>query len=151
MIKLYNTSTYAFIILQGQVSSASGGQGEVNWSQTFRMLGQFFFLIFAFLLVLVLTYYVTRGIGMVQHGRLKGSNMQIMESLVIGPQKMLQLVKVGERFFLIGITKDSIVYLSEMKEEHITLSATDKTGSGFISFEQHLKKWMDSNNKDRQK
>ncbi|GEM_PF-720263 len=108
-----------FLLLQGSASFDRGGQVNINW---FKMIGQFFFLIVLFVVVLFAAYYVTKLIGTIQYQKYQGNNIKIIETVGISPQKSLQLVKVGNKFYLLAITKDNIVFISEIDEKEINIS-----------------------------
>jgi len=108
-----------FLLLQGSASFDRGGQVNINW---FKMIGQFFFLIVLFVVVLFAAYYVTKLIGTIQYQKYQGNNIKIIETVGISPQKSLQLVKVGNKFYLLAITKDNIVFISENDEKEINIS-----------------------------
>ncbi|NLK20772.1 MAG: flagellar biosynthetic protein FliO [Epulopiscium sp.] len=113
---------------------------NINW---FNMLGQFFFLIVLFMIILAAAYYVTRLLGRFQHQKYKTCNIKIIESIAIAPQKTLQLIKVGNKVYLIGITKDNIVYLSEIDGEIIHELELDDVGVLNPKFDKYLNLWLD--------
>lgn len=67
-----------------------------------------------FLVVLVITAFVTRYVGGVQKSLGQGKNIKVIDTSKIAPNKYLQIVKVGEQFFCIGITQEQIAFLSEI-------------------------------------
>lgn len=125
----------SFLLLQGSASSDSGGQVNINW---FKMLGQFFFLILLFALILFAAYYVTKLIANVQYQKFQSSNIKIIETVGISPQKSLQLVKVGNKIYLLAITKDNIIFISEIDENQIILSDNNHKQSD-LKFDYILK------------
>lgn len=135
----------SLLLLQGEISSDSVGQVNTNW---FKMLGQFFFLIILFAFILFGAYYVTKLIGRFQYQKYQGSNIKIIESIIIAPQKMLQLIRIGSKYYLIGVSKEHIVYLTEIEKEMILNSETTNANPSHISFESQLKRWMDIIKKD---
>lgn len=88
-----------------------------------------------FVFVLGLSYITTRwlaGSGMLQQ---RSSNIAVVETYKLGPNKFIQIVKIGERYFSLGIGKDTIEYLSELSEEELNLeqykAITSKTPESF--------------------
>lgn len=138
---------FSFLILQNNVTSDSGVQVNINW---FNMLGQFFFLIVLFAIILVGAYYVTKWIGKFQNQRYQGNNIKVIESVAIAPQKMLQLIQVGKKLYLIGVSKDNIVFLSEIEKETIKNLNTNLQDSSVIRFDSYLKQLINKLNKDSQ-
>jgi len=103
--------------------SASDMFGGMIWS--------FVQFIAATIFVAILAYYVTkrmfgaRGAAM---GR-NGGNLAIVESVNVGGQAIIQLVKAGDKYLVIGVTKERITMLSELSAEQITeFEAPDSTG-----------------------
>lgn len=135
----------SFLLLQGNISSDSGRQVNTNW---FKMLGQFFFLIIVFIFVLIAAYYVTKWMGKLQYQRYQGNNIKIIESVIIAPQKTLQLIEVGNKIHLIGLSKDNIIYLAEVEKDTIKNFEADIKDPSYIKFESYLKPWMDKLKKD---
>ena len=75
-------------------------------------------LIFAF--VLLITYYTTRWIGGYQKVRMKSKNLQVIESMAVGQNKSICLVKAGTEYLVVAIGKDEIRTLATLKEEQLT-------------------------------
>lgn len=80
-----------------------------------------------FILVCLLTYFTTRFIGGYQRGRIKGNNIQVIETFKITQNKFLQIVKIGNRYFVISIGKDTIDLITELKEEDIFIPEIKET------------------------
>ena len=82
---------------------------------------QFVTAILIFLFVLVLTYFTTRFVGKFQQTRLGYRNFESIESFRITNGKYLQLVRVGSKYVVIGIGKDSVTKICELSEEDVKL------------------------------
>ena len=83
-------------------------------------IGQAVRLILAFVIVIFLAYYVTRFLGASGRlGRVKGSNLRILEGLSVGQQNNVQLVRAGKRYFLLGVSKERVTLLTELGEDDI--------------------------------
>lgn len=95
---------------------------EVN---TFENVFRFICVVFLFVVVLAMTYFTTRYIANFQKSRLTGGNIKILETFQIAPNKFLQLISVGKRYFVIAVSKDNITFLSEVKEDDIDLGLMD--------------------------
>lgn len=72
-----------------------------------------------FLLVLALTYVVTRWIGKYQQGIAGSSRITVLETFKITQNKYLQVVKVGEVYMVIAICKDSVTMLTRLEEDEL--------------------------------
>ena len=96
------------IYLQSQIDS------ESDWSSTFGMIGQFFLLIIVFGIILFLAYFCTKWIASVRMGARKNGFMKLISSMPVGGSNSVQLIRVGEKYFLIGVSKENITYLTEI-------------------------------------
>lgn len=107
--------------------------------------------IIVFVLVLFVTYYVTKWIarsGVIQPN---SKNIKVIESFKIAPNKYIQIVKLGSKFYSIGVTKENITFLAELEEEQLDLIKQDETIQN-MSFKDVLGKvsssFIQKNNKD---
>ena len=75
-------------------------------------------LIFAF--VLLITYFTTRWIGSYQRVRMKSKNLQIIESLSVGNNKSICLLKTGTEYLVVAVGKDEVHPLTTLKEEQLS-------------------------------
>jgi len=91
--------------------------------------------------IIISAYYVTKWIGGVQFQKNQGKNIKIIESIGIGPQKVLQLIQVGTQIFLIGITKEHIIFITEIDSTNIICSNQEEGAN--VSFQSYLKQWLD--------
>lgn len=82
----------------------------------------FIYLIFAFGIILGLAWLTTKLLASQSFKKYKNRNIRLLEGINVGPQKNLQLVKVGEKILLLGITKDKIVNLETFREDELEVS-----------------------------
>lgn len=102
---------------------------------------QFISVVFVFVLILVVAYFVTRWIvaqGQTQFGN---RNIRVVEGYRMGPNKTIQIVKVGNKFFVLGVGKDEISYLGEVEEEDLAI--TEDTMKPLPDFKTLLAKAKD--------
>ena len=83
---------------------------------------QFIAIIFIFVAILVAAYFVTRWIGTAGMSQYHNKNIRIIEGCRVGQNKMVQIVKVGNKYFVLGIGKDEISCLGEVKEEDLAIA-----------------------------
>jgi flagellar protein FliO/FliZ len=95
-------------------------------------VGQFLYILLLVVLVSVLAYYSTRWIASARFGRLGKRNLEIVESIGVGAQAFVQLIRVGKKYVLVGITRTQVSPLYELSEEDIELELAT---SGMSSFE----------------
>ena len=73
--------------------------------------------IFAF--VLVMTVFTTRFIGGYQKLKMSNKNMQLIETLRLSNTKYLALMKVADKYVVIGVGKDEINKSIELDESEV--------------------------------
>lgn len=87
----------------------------VGWENILRLISA----IVVFILVLAVTYFVTRWIGKYQQGISGSRNITVLETFKVTQNKYLQVVKVGEVYMVIAICKDSITMLTRLDETEL--------------------------------
>ena len=60
-----------------------------------------------FIFVLVLTYYVTKFTAGLQNGKLSSAGVEILMTFKIAPNKYIQVVKIGGKYFSYAVCKDT--------------------------------------------
>ena len=75
-----------------------------------------------FILILVVAYFVTRWVGTNEGKTFFGKNIRVIEGCRVGTNKFIQIVKVGNKFLILGIGKDEISYLGEVEEEDLAIA-----------------------------
>ena len=92
----------------------------------FELLG----LILIFVIVLVVCYYTTRFVAGRQLVQKKIGNFETVETFPIAQNKYLQLVRMGNKYVVISVTKDSVSYITELNENEVCQIQKNTTGSG---------------------
>ncbi len=102
-----------------------------------------------FLFVLGMAYLAARLTGRFQSNIQSRSNVKIIETTRIGNNKYIQIVKIGSRYAAIGVGKDDITFLTELKEEELNLDALgNNTKGSFKDILSQLQKKKDENDTD---
>lgn len=78
-----------------------------------------------FFLILYGAYWTSRYAAKFQGGRSAGRNMNIVEAISVGPQKTLQIIRVGKTYMVVGVSRDRITYLREIDSSELTLSSME--------------------------
>ena len=79
-------------------------------------------LILITVLVLVLAFYSTRLIAKYQNYAWSAkNNIQFIESYRVGGNKMVAIAKIGEKYFALGIGKEEIHVIAELKKDDLKL------------------------------
>lgn len=110
----------------------------------------FLSLIFAFVLILGLAYVTTKVVASASFKKYKNRNMRLLEGMQLGPQKSLQLVKVGNKVLLLALTKDHVVKIETYMPHELNI--TDDEDTKQLSFQDIFndmtKGFMNSNAND---
>ena len=99
-----------------------------------------------FVVVLGLTYFTTRWIAGFQKTQMHNKNLQIIETLKITQNKYIQIVRAGEVYLVIAISKDQVTLLAELKDDELdkldmeSLENKDFTKESFSEILEKVKK-----------
>lgn len=80
---------------------------------------QFCTVVFLFLLVLFLTYFVTKWIAGYQKSKTVGTNIEIVETYRISGTKYVQILRIGERYVAVAVCKDTVTKLTDLAADEI--------------------------------
>lgn len=87
---------------------------------------QFVTVLVLFVLVLAITYLVTKWIANYQKGNTMVGNLEVIETCRITSNKYVQIVRAGSKYLVIGLGKDEIHMLSELSEDQLNLQDAHK-------------------------
>ena len=104
-------------------------------------------------LVLYLSYVFTKSLGKGLGMKQSRTQMQMLDRLPLAQDKSVAFIRVGSRYYLIGIASSQITFLSELSEEDVQKGVSDfppqtGAGGGYDSFKNILKKYKDRHTKD---
>ena len=88
---------------------------------TIGNVAELFVILIIFLGILCMAYFVSRWIGTAGMKQQNDRNIRVIEGCRVGQNKIIQIVKVGNRFIVVGIGKDEISYLGEVEEKELTI------------------------------
>ncbi|MCR5102635.1 MAG: flagellar biosynthetic protein FliO [Butyrivibrio sp.] len=106
---------------------------------TASSLAQFFTVVIIFIFVLMLTFFVTRYIANYQKVNSIGSNIEIIETYRISPNKYIQIIKIGKKYVSVVVCKDTVTKLTDLSEEEIVFQ--DENQAQEIDFKELLSKF----------
>lgn len=101
---------------------------------------QLFFFIIAFIFVLVLAVYSTRLLASSSYLKNRNKNIKVLESIGIGYHNSIQLIQIGNRYILIGNTKEKVTLLLDLKQDDIALSDLQDNEFIYSSFKKYYNK-----------
>ena len=105
---------------------------------------QFLTVLFLFVFVIVISFYVTKWVSGVQKGQMTGRNMEVLDAVRLSNSKYLQIVRVGDKYLVIAVCKDTVTMLAEVSADN--LNFTDKNEGNSLSFKDILDKMKNGQN-----
>jgi flagellar protein FliO/FliZ len=70
--------------------------------------------------VALLAWYATKKMARARGLGRKGGNLSVVESVNVGGQAAVQLVRVGDKYLVVGVTRERVTLLSEVDKDQIT-------------------------------
>ena len=92
----------------------------------FELLG----LILIFVIVLVVCYYTTRFVAGRQLVQKKVGNFEVVETYAIAQNKYLQLIRMGNKYVVISVAKDSVNFITELCGDEVCQIQKNASVSG---------------------
>lgn len=113
---------------------------------------QFMTVLIIFVFVLAITYLTTKWIAGYQKGRIRDTNLELLEAIRLTNNKYVQIIRVGQKYLAVAVCKDSVTMLTEIPVEELELSDNGEKTEQF-SFKDLLEKVQKKNfsekNEDR--
>lgn len=100
-----------------------------------------------FVLVLFLTFWTSKFIAGYQKQTMKTGNLEVVEATRIAQNKYLQIVRAGNRYFLIGLGKDTVHMVAELNPEELNLDREADAQTSYPDFTAILEKAKHSRKK----
>ena len=114
-----------------------------DWSASVDVLGQFFYILLIFAIVILLFLICARWLALIRNAG--GKSIRVIESCSVAPHSSVQVLQAGERIFLIGVTKEHISFLTEITGEAINITAKPNPAL----FEKYLKRYISPEGPDK--
>ena len=70
---------------------------------------------------------------------MNGSNMKVIETMRLTPNQFMQIVKIGEQYLAIAVSKDQVTVLTKLDEAEINLGENNNTVTDFGSVFKQFK------------
>ncbi len=93
-----------------------------------------------FVVVLLATYLVTRWVGNFQKSKNINSNLEVIETYRLANNKYLQIVRAGNVYLVIAVSKDTITMLTTLEKEQLDLLKGNENNLTSINFQDVLEK-----------
>ncbi|MCK9216519.1 MAG: flagellar biosynthetic protein FliO [Firmicutes bacterium] len=120
---------YIFFLTQINIFFGSILDKDSNMS-FFMGLMKIMYILIVFLIILCASYYLSRFIARKNFG--KNKIMKLVETLSLGYDRNVYIIRIGENYFLISSTQKNINFLYKLSEEDIKNAILEqKKGSDF--------------------
>ncbi|MCL2620113.1 MAG: flagellar biosynthetic protein FliO [Defluviitaleaceae bacterium] len=113
-------------------ASPLAGDGLANAWQLLTVVG-------ALALVLFLAYFSIRLMGRARGGVRGQRNVKLVEAVGVGPQTNVQLVQAGDKFFLIGVSRNGVTLLGEVNGDSLIIEEKPLSN---VPFDSYLSRFM---------
>ena len=104
---------------------------------------QFLTVLVIFVFVLMITYWVTKWTAGYQKGQTANANMEILETIRLSNNKLVQIIRVGRKYLAVAICKDTVTMLTELPEQDLIFS--DQNSNKMQGFKEILEKMQKKN------
>ncbi len=104
-------------------------------------VGQLITVLLIFVFVLFITFAVTKWIANYQKDKANGENIEIIETKRIATNKLVEIVRIGDKYFALAIGKDEIETIGEINKDSIQ---RNESAGGTFSFKDFLEKAKDT-------
>lgn len=94
--------------------------------------------------LIFLTYVTTRYVGGKQSKAMKGKNISILETVALGMDKRIHLIKAGNQYVLVASTSKTIEFLTtvDLDENVMNQETVQKDNGNVLNFKSLLEKYM---------
>ena len=99
-------------------------------------------------IVLYLSYLFSRYLAVGAARINKSKNIKIIDRVVLGQERMLLITKIGEKYYLIGSSAQSIQILTELDRKDVIDHSYPENISGSIPFKNALKEVLSKKEKE---
>ncbi len=111
-------------------------------TSTLESFGQLIKVLLIFVFVLAMTYYVTRWIGGYQKAHSCGKNLKLVETMNLGSNKMISIVRAGSKYLVVAVGKEEMSLLAELSADEVQ-DLTDNETVTQESFQEIFNKLKD--------
>lgn len=97
-------------------------------------------LMLVLLLVIAAAYFTTKFLSVKGGNLMKGKYMQVKDRLILSRDRQIILCQAGNRFFLLGVTNQSIQLLGTVENDDLAPISQNSSHAVFPSFKELLAK-----------
>ena len=106
--------------------------------ETLGGIARFITVLVLFVIVLWVTWAVTKWTAGYQRGKWAGGNIEMLESFRIASDKYVQIIRVADKYLAVAVAKDAVTFLAELDEQ--ALLFPEDTAGMKMNFREILEK-----------
>lgn len=100
---------------------------------------QFLTVFVLFIIVLVICAFTTKFVAGYQKGKMNTGNIHVLETIKIANNKLIQIVQIGDKYYALGVSKDSITLIGELNEDSLIFTENETENMSFESILKNAK------------
>ena len=82
-------------------------------------IGELITVIAIFIFVVAVTYFTTRFVGTYEKERLRGSNIEVIESQRVALNKYIMIVRIADKVIAVSVSKNEMRMLTELDKDSV--------------------------------
>ena len=82
-------------------------------------VGELITVIAIFIFVVAVTYFTTRVVGTYEKERLRGSNIEVIESQRVALNKYIMIVRIADKVIAVSVSKNEMRMLTELDKDSV--------------------------------
>ncbi len=91
-------------------------------SHSLSDIAQLFTVLIIFIFVLALSMFCAKWMGNYQKAQSAGGSAEVIETIRIAQGKWVQIIRIGSKYKVIAISRDSVTYLGDVDESDIKIA-----------------------------
>lgn len=95
-------------------------------SHTLSDIAQFFTVLIVFIFVLALSMFCAKWMGNYQKAQASGDSAEVIETIRIAQGKWIQIIRIGSKYKVIAVSRDSVTYLGDVDESDIKVRDSEE-------------------------
>lgn len=101
-------------------------------------IARFITVLVLFIIVLWVTWAVTKWTAGYQKGKWSGGNIEMLESFRIASDKYVQIIRVADKYLAVAVGKDNVTFLAQLDESALVMR--EDTAGLKMNFQEILEK-----------
>ncbi|MCL2188141.1 MAG: flagellar biosynthetic protein FliO [Defluviitaleaceae bacterium] len=114
--------------------------GTIGGGGVLASVGPFLYMLVVLLFIIALCWFILRLTGAVKRRGTTSGNLELKESIFVASQNMIQLVRAGDKYLVLGVSKERVTLLAELDEKQI--KEAEETPPMGVTFGKVLERFL---------